>query len=108
MKLGRWTYPVLFYKKQLTLDHLIATYKKPMVSIIDGAVMGGGGAGLSMNTTFRIVTERAVFAMPEASIGLFPDVGANYFLSRLPGYFANCDDNLNLKVTSKMTIIIKF
>ncbi|XP_019436828.1 PREDICTED: probable 3-hydroxyisobutyryl-CoA hydrolase 2 isoform X2 [Lupinus angustifolius] len=83
---GHWTYPVLFYKKQLTLDHLIATYKKPMVSIINGAVMGGG-AGLSMNTTFRIVTERAIFAMPEASIGLFPDVGANYFLSRLPGYF---------------------
>ncbi|CAL0323866.1 unnamed protein product [Lupinus luteus] len=83
---GHWTYPILFYKKQLTLDHLIATYKKPMVSIINGAVMGGG-AGLSMNTTFRIVTERAVFAMPEASIGLFPDVGANYFLSRLPGYF---------------------
>ncbi|XP_019435834.1 PREDICTED: probable 3-hydroxyisobutyryl-CoA hydrolase 2 [Lupinus angustifolius] len=83
---GHWTYPVLYYKKQLTLDHLIATYKKPMVSIINGAVMGGG-AGLSMNTTFRIVAERAVFAMPEASLRLFPDVGANYFISRLPGYF---------------------
>nr|XP_029148863.1 probable 3-hydroxyisobutyryl-CoA hydrolase 2 [Arachis hypogaea] len=47
----------------------------------------GGGAGLSMNTTFRIVTEKAVFAMPEAEIGYFPDVGASYFLSRLPGYF---------------------
>ncbi|KAF7813379.1 putative 3-hydroxyisobutyryl-CoA hydrolase 3 [Senna tora] len=56
------------------------------VSLINGAVMGGG-AGLCMNTTFRIVTEKTVFAMPEASIGLYPDVGASYFLSRLPGYF---------------------
>ncbi|WVZ14730.1 hypothetical protein V8G54_012296 [Vigna mungo] len=83
---GHWTYAASFYKKQLTLDHLIATYKKPTVSLINGIVMGGG-AGLSMPTRFRVVTEKAVFAMPEASIGLFPDVGANYFLSRLPGFF---------------------
>ncbi|XP_054785829.1 3-hydroxyisobutyryl-CoA hydrolase 1-like [Prosopis cineraria] len=85
---GHWTYPASFYKKQLMLDHLIATYKKPMVCLINGVVMGGG-AGLSMNTTFRVVTEKTVFAMPEASIGLFPDVGASYFLSRLPGYFGD-------------------
>ncbi|KAI4347401.1 hypothetical protein L6164_008216 [Bauhinia variegata] len=83
---GHWTYPASFYKKQLTLDYIIATYKKPLVSLINGLVMGGG-AGLSMNTTFRIITEKTVFAMPEASIGLFPDVGASYFLSKLPGYF---------------------
>ncbi|KAL3532794.1 hypothetical protein ACH5RR_006315 [Cinchona calisaya] len=47
----------------------------------------GGGAGLSMNSTFRIVTENTVFAMPEAAIGLFPDCGASHFLSRLPGFF---------------------
>ncbi|XP_016204107.1 3-hydroxyisobutyryl-CoA hydrolase 1 isoform X2 [Arachis ipaensis] len=83
---GHWTYPLKFYGKQLILDHLAATYKKPLVSVINGVVMGGG-AGLSMNTTFRIVTEKAVFAMPETYIGFFPDVGASYFLSRLPGYF---------------------
>ncbi|XP_047164029.1 probable 3-hydroxyisobutyryl-CoA hydrolase 3 [Vigna umbellata] len=83
---GHWTYAASFYKKQLTLNHLIATYKKPMVSLING-VMIGGGAGLSMHMRFRVVTEKAVFAMPEASIGLSPDVGASYFLSRLPGYF---------------------
>ncbi|KAF7813384.1 3-hydroxyisobutyryl-CoA hydrolase 1-like [Senna tora] len=58
------------------------------------AVMGGG-AGLSMNTIFRVVTEKTVFAMPEASIGLYPDVGASYFLSRLPGYFGLTGAQLN-------------
>ncbi|XP_022634071.1 probable 3-hydroxyisobutyryl-CoA hydrolase 3 [Vigna radiata var. radiata] len=86
MNLGHWTYAARYYKKLLTLDHLIATYKKPTVSLINGIVMGGG-AGLSVPTRFRVVTEKAVFAMPEASIGFFPDVGANYFLSRLPGFF---------------------
>ncbi|KAG5590292.1 hypothetical protein H5410_040806, partial [Solanum commersonii] len=56
------------------------------VFLINGAVMGGG-AGLSMNAKFRIVTENTVFAMPEASFGHYPDVGASYFLSRLPGHF---------------------
>ncbi|CAK7354304.1 unnamed protein product [Dovyalis caffra] len=56
------------------------------VAIIDGIVMGGG-AGLSMHGRFKIVTENTVFAMPETSIGHFVDVGASYFLSRLPGFF---------------------
>ncbi|XP_059309678.1 probable 3-hydroxyisobutyryl-CoA hydrolase 3 [Lycium ferocissimum] len=75
-----------FYRKQLTFDYLVATYKNPVVFLINGAVMGGG-AGLSMNAKFRIVTENTVFAMPEASFGHHPDVGASYFLSRLPGHF---------------------
>ncbi|KAJ7975510.1 3-hydroxyisobutyryl-CoA hydrolase 1 [Quillaja saponaria] len=83
---GHWSYPASFYRKQLILDHLIATYRKPLVALINGIVMGGG-AGLSMNARFRVVTEKAVFAMPEVSIGLVPDVGASHFLSKLPGYF---------------------
>ncbi|KAG4941850.1 hypothetical protein JHK87_045721 [Glycine soja] len=83
---GHWIYASMFYKKLLTLEYFIATCRKPLVSLINGLVMGAG-AGLSINTMFRVVTEKAVFAMPEASIGLFPDVGASYFLSRLPGYF---------------------
>ncbi|KAG8652159.1 hypothetical protein MANES_06G059330v8 [Manihot esculenta] len=74
---GHWCFGARFYKKQFNLDYLLATYKKPLVR----------GAGLCMNGRFRIVTEKAVFAMPEASIGLFPDVGASHFLSRLPGNF---------------------
>ncbi|KAG6496344.1 hypothetical protein ZIOFF_044205 [Zingiber officinale] len=55
------------------------------VFLINGAVMGGG-AGLSLNARYRVVTENTVFAMPEAAIGHYPDVGASYFLSKLPGF----------------------
>ncbi|KAJ1402672.1 Ribonuclease H-like superfamily [Sesbania bispinosa] len=83
---GHWTYTSIFYRKLLTLEYYITTYKKPLVSLINGFVMGAG-AGLSINSRFRVVTEKTVFAMPEVSIGLFPDVGSSYFLSRLSGYF---------------------
>ncbi|KAL6327485.1 hypothetical protein AAG906_021557 [Vitis piasezkii] len=83
---GHWSFGARFYKKQLTLDYLIATSTKPLVSLINGIVMGGG-AGLSMNSMFRVVTENSVFAMQEGQMGLFPDVGASYFLSRLSGSF---------------------
>ncbi|XP_030544569.2 probable 3-hydroxyisobutyryl-CoA hydrolase 3 isoform X2 [Rhodamnia argentea] len=86
MLTGHWSFGASFYKKQLTLDHLIATYKKPLVCLINGVVMGGG-AGISMHASFRVVTEKTVFAMPEAILGLFPDVGASHFLSKLPGHF---------------------
>ncbi|CAH8362892.1 unnamed protein product, partial [Eruca vesicaria subsp. sativa] len=55
------------------------------VSILNGIVMGGG-AGVSIHRRFRIATEKTVFAMPETELGLFPDIGASYFLSRLPGF----------------------
>ncbi|CAI9102732.1 OLC1v1001052C2 [Oldenlandia corymbosa var. corymbosa] len=82
---GNWSYSGLFYRKQLMLDYLVSIYNKPLVFFVNGAVMGGG-AGLCLNGTFRVVTEKTVFAMPEVSIGLFPDVGVSYFLSRLPGH----------------------
>ncbi|KAH9788904.1 3-hydroxyisobutyryl-CoA hydrolase 1 [Citrus sinensis] len=56
------------------------------VSILNGIVMGGG-AGVSIHGRFRVATENSVFAMPETALGLFPDIGASYFLSRLPGFF---------------------
>ncbi|XP_042507488.1 3-hydroxyisobutyryl-CoA hydrolase 1-like [Macadamia integrifolia] len=64
----------------------MATYSKPQVSLLNGIVMGGG-AGVSIHGRFRVATENSVFAMPETSLGLFPDVGASYYLSRLPGLF---------------------
>ncbi|KAI5675330.1 hypothetical protein M9H77_06280 [Catharanthus roseus] len=83
---GHWSYGATYYRKLLTLSYIVSTYKKPVVSILDGIVMGGG-AGLSMHTPFRIVTEKTIFAMPEGRLGNFPDCGASHFLSRLAGFF---------------------
>jgi 3-hydroxyisobutyryl-CoA hydrolase len=73
-----------YFALEYKLDHFIATYKKPYVAFMDGITMGGG-VGLSLHAPFRIATERTVFAMPETTIGFFPDVGASFFLPRLPG-----------------------
>ncbi|KAL4795931.1 ClpP/crotonase-like domain-containing protein [Aspergillus venezuelensis] len=73
-----------FFRYEYKLDHLIATYSKPIISVMDGITMGGG-VGLSVHAPFRIATERTVFAMPETTIGFFPDVGASFFLPRLDG-----------------------
>ncbi|ROW11647.1 hypothetical protein VPNG_05559 [Cytospora leucostoma] len=73
-----------YFALEYKLDHLIATYQKPYIAFMDGITMGGG-VGLSIHAPFRIATERTVFAMPETAIGFFPDVGASFFLPRLPG-----------------------
>ncbi|MEH0573294.1 enoyl-CoA hydratase/isomerase family protein [Streptomyces sp. B21-108] len=73
-----------FFASEYRLNARIAEYPVPVVSLIDGLCMGGG-LGLSVHGGFRVVTEHAVLAMPETGIGFFPDVGASYFLPRLPG-----------------------
>jgi enoyl-CoA hydratase len=72
------------FRAEYRLDRRIHHYPKPYVALLDGIVMGGG-AGVSVNGRYRVVTERTVFAMPETAIGFFPDVGATHFLSRCPG-----------------------
>lgn len=74
-----------YFAQEYRLDHLIATYNKPYIAFMDGITMGGG-VGLSVHAPLRIATERTVFAMPETTIGFFPDVGASFFLPRLPGH----------------------
>lgn len=73
-----------FFHTEYRLNALLAHYPKPVVAVMDGLVMGGG-VGLARPARYRIATERTVFAMPEGAIGLFPDVGAGWWLSRLPG-----------------------
>ncbi|ERF74304.1 hypothetical protein EPUS_01991 [Endocarpon pusillum Z07020] len=73
-----------YFALEYQLDHLIAIYSKPYIAIMDGITMGGG-VGLSVHAPFRIATERTVFAMPETTIGFFPDVGGSFFLPRLDG-----------------------
>jgi enoyl-CoA hydratase/carnithine racemase len=73
-----------FFTEEYALNHLIHTYPKPYIALMDGIVMGGG-MGISQGASLRLVTERSKLAMPETGIGLFPDVGGGYFLSRCPG-----------------------
>ena len=73
-----------FFTEEYALNHLVHTYPKPYIALMDGIVMGGG-MGISQGASLRIVTERSKLAMPETNIGLFPDVGGGYFLSRCAG-----------------------
>ena len=73
-----------FFFSEYRLNHLLFTYPKPTVAIMDGITMGGG-VGISLPCEFRIATENTRLAMPETGIGLFPDVGGGWYLSRLPG-----------------------
>lgn len=77
-----------FFTEEYTLNHLVQTFPKPYVAFMDGVVMGGGMGlcqGGASGARLRIVTDKTKMAMPETGIGLFPDVGGGYFLSRCPG-----------------------
>jgi enoyl-CoA hydratase/carnithine racemase len=73
-----------FFTEEYQLNHLIYNYPKPYIAFMDGVVMGGG-MGICQGASHRIVTSDTKMAMPETHIGLFPDVGGGYFLSRCPG-----------------------
>ncbi len=73
-----------FFDTEYQLNHLLFDYAKPVVAFMDGITMGGG-VGISLPAQFRVATENTRFAMPETGIGLFPDVGGGWFLSRLEG-----------------------
>jgi enoyl-CoA hydratase len=73
-----------YWRTEYALNALIKRYRKPYVSLIDGIVMGGG-VGISIHGSHRVAGDRFIFAMPEVAIGFIPDVGATWFLPRLPG-----------------------
>lgn len=75
---------VSFFKEEYQLNYLIATSIVPQVALLDGITMGGG-VGLSVHGAYRVATDRCMFAMPETTIGFFPDVGGTYFLPKLEG-----------------------
>jgi enoyl-CoA hydratase/carnithine racemase len=80
-----------FFTEEYALNHLIHFYPKPYVALMEGVVMGGG-MGIAQGgpaCRIRIVTDKTKMAMPEVNIGLFPDVGGSYFLSRAPGQLGN-------------------
>lgn len=78
--------PETFWREEYLLDERISRFPKPILSIMNGITMGGG-VGLAAHASHRIAIERTKFAMPEAGIGFFPDVGASWLLTRKPDSF---------------------
>lgn len=89
-----------FFTEEYWMNYLIHHFPKPYMAVMDGIVMGGGMGIAQCGTPsrIRIVTERTRMAMPEVNIGIFPDIGASYFLSHTPGnigtYFAVTGDTI--------------
>lgn len=81
---GKAQHAIDFFTQEYHLDQTIHQYPKPIIVWGDGIVMGGG-IGLMVGASHRIVTERSMIAMPEVTIGLYPDVGASWFFNRMPG-----------------------
>jgi enoyl-CoA hydratase len=74
-----------FFAEEYALNGVIGHFPKPYVALIDGICLGGG-LGISVHGSDRVVTEAAMLAMPETGIGLTPDIGASFFLPRLHGF----------------------
>jgi enoyl-CoA hydratase len=81
---GRHRDALAFWHDEYRLNACIKHYPKPYISLIDGVVMGGG-VGISVHGSHRVAGDKFLFAMPEVGIGFFPDVGATWFLPRMPG-----------------------
>ncbi len=81
---GRYDEALTYWWDEYRLNAFIKRYRKPYVALIDGMVMGGG-AGIAVHGSHRVAGDAFRFAMPEVGIGFFPDVGATWFLPRLPG-----------------------
>lgn len=72
-----------YFTREYKLDYLIHTFNKPFIVWGNGIVMGGG-LGMMVGASHRVVTESSRIAMPEISIGLYPDVGGTFFLNKMP------------------------
>jgi enoyl-CoA hydratase len=81
---GRYQEALVYFREEYALNARIKRYRKPYVALIDGIVMGGG-VGISVHGSHRVAGDKFTFAMPEVGIGFFPDIGATWFLPRLPG-----------------------
>lgn len=83
-KAGHYDKALQFWRDEYPLNAVIKNYRKPYVALIDGIVMGGG-VGISLHGSHRVAGDKFSLAMPEVGIGFFPDVGATWFLPRMPG-----------------------
>ena len=95
--------PVDYLRREYQLDYLIATYPKPYTARMGGIVMGGG-MGISVHGSHRVVTPTTTMAMPETNIGLWPDVGMTYHLSRVPGGLGTYMGLTGLSITGDQAV----
>lgn len=79
-------YKMDFFAQEYTLNQLIGEFRKPYIALMDGITMGGG-AGISLHGSHTVASQQFCFAMPETTIGFYPDVGVSYLLSRCPGFW---------------------
>ncbi|MBU2531849.1 MAG: enoyl-CoA hydratase/isomerase family protein [Alphaproteobacteria bacterium] len=100
-------YAKRFWRDEYVLNAKISRYPKPFVALQDGIVMGGG-IGISAHASHRIVTERAMLAMPETTIGLVPDVGGMWLLANAPGHFGEYLGLLGERMNAADAIIFGF
>ncbi len=108
-KAGRYAEQLSYWREEYRLNRRIKLYSKPYIALAGGIVMGGG-AGISLHGAHVIAGENFTFAMPEVAIGFIPDVGATFFLPRLPAltgvYLAltsarmTCGDALAFKIAT--------
>lgn len=84
MGLQRQSQQMQFFWREYNLNYLIHSYPKPYIALMDGLTMGGG-VGISLHGSHSVASEHFVFAMPETTIGFFPDIGSSYLLTRCPG-----------------------
>ncbi len=96
-----------FFWHEYRLDHAVHEFPKPYVALVDGIVMGGGG-GIAVHGSHRIVTEKTRFALPECGIGRFPDVGATEFLDRAPGALGRYLGHTGARLKAADTILAGF
>tara|TARA_R110000850_G_C9996329_1_gene468397 strand:+ start:27336 stop:28463 length:1128 start_codon:yes stop_codon:yes gene_type:complete len=94
-----------FFRDEYILDYMIHTYPKPIACWANGYVMGGG-AGLMMGCSHRVATETTRFAMPEISIGVVPDVGASWFLNRMPEFFGRVLGMTGMSINAADTLFL--
>ena len=80
-------YPYEFFEREYRLDYLLHTFPKPLVALGHGVIMGGG-LGIFRAAGIRLVTENVRIAMPEVTIGLFPDAGGTWLLKNMPEHQA--------------------
>ncbi len=81
---NQWDLMDEIFRKEYEMNYAISCYPKPYIALIHGICMGGG-MGISVHGKYRIVTDNTLMAMPETTIGFFPDIGASYFLNQCPG-----------------------